>query len=428
MKVLNKHHRGAATLILVLIMSVLLVFLIAGWQSRLLLSLHRAKAMSDILILSYHAESKIYDLLAKFLGGYPGAFSFPFSTTETLADGTVLDTEGYESGNFQTLQVGAKRLFGSSKIEIIREDLSSIDKFFQDTQIVMSLDCTGSMGNRACPTCLTTRMEEQTKAVLQFLDAVESTEGHERIQLGVSVFTMKADWLYTSYDGTGNPTGTAVRPDNPLSIDEIKQAVNNGFGITGEAGSPACKKLNTYTSIGSGLSFMHDYLRSVKESDTKQVEILITDGEPNQRIPYSSCPVDVFCPGDGRYCCPSGSNCYLTGWTCPVGQGPGVCTSYARDFLRCTLADTNQSWIQEAGAGAGASHMGVRDPDTNVYTVTVMQSPPAQVLNIFESFATEHYHLSNADKLTEILGLILQEILHSLTNYRIQRVVPTPIR
>ena len=352
-------------------------------------------------------------------------------------------------------------------------------------QIILSLDCTGSMGELACPTCATTRMQEQKRAVLQFLDAVENTEGHEKVKLGISVFSMKADWLYTTYAADGTPTGTAVRPDNNLSLDQMRLAVQDGFGISGENESAACKKLNTYTSLGTGLAFMHDYLRTQEVEGVKQVEVMITDGEPNQRTPYAACPVDVFCPGDGTYCCPWGANCSLAGWRCDAGSGTSVCAPYARDFLRCTLADTNSSWGSEVlGSALGVSSeptstptpiptlrptrtptpfgwptntprptrtptpsgwptiippwlitpspiptlYGVRNPDVDVYTVTVMESPPADVLSIFQTYSTHHFNLSEADDLSEILAQILDEIIKSMISYQIRRVVPTPIR
>lgn len=469
--------KGAVSLVLVLVMSVILVFLIAGWQSRLLLSMHRTRALSDILVLSYHAESRIYDLAARFIGGFGGAFTFPFETRETLADGTELTTTGSQEGRVQSLSVLARRLFGATRLEMVREDLSTADRFFEDMEVVMSLDCTASMGEPACDTCGSTRMDEQKRAVTNFLDTLETIEGHEMVKIGISVFALRADWLYTSYAADGTPTGTAIRPNAALTLDQVRDAVRSGFGSSGEGESPACKKLLTYTSVGSGVTFMHDYLASTADEGALQIEVLVTDGEPNQRIPHPGCPVNVFCPADGNYCFPTGSNGAQTGWRCPAGSGTTTCTPYARDFLSCALADTNTTWRSEVLGSVLASHTeptstptprptfmptrtptpfgaptatprptpaisitprptatpvpalyGIRNPDVDIYTVTVLDNPPPQVLSIFQTFSTRHYNLSDADRLTEILGEILQEILNSSISYRIQRVVPTPIR
>jgi len=426
----RKNQKGAVTLILVMLMAVLIVFLIAGWQSRLLLSLHRTRALSDILLLTYHAESKIYDILARFLGGYPNAFDFPFTSDEVLPDGTKLTTTGKEEGNLKTLTVTTKRLFGTTNLEITKEETETESEFLHDTHIVMSLDCTASMGEKACPTCSTSRMDEQKKAVLNFLNELETTEGHERIKVGISVFELKSDWLYTSYAADGTPTGVAVRPDSPLSLNDIRSAVNNGFGHSGDTGSKACRKIFTYTSVGSGLAFMHDYLRTTATENLDQVEILITDGVPNQRIPYSPCPENIFCPGTPGLC---GS---VPGWSCLAGKSGSACTPYARDFLRCTLADSGTNWTGEAGAVNGVSNTGARDPEVDVYTVTVLDTPSSsgelenfnKVTSIFDTYSTEYYPLSEADKLSEKLKLILEKIITKVNRYQIKRVVPTPIR
>lgn len=482
-------------MVLVLIMSILIVFLIAGWQSRLLLSLHRSRSLSDILVLTYHTESKIYDIIAKFLGGYPNAFSWPFGPdNETLADGTVITTSGVENGRRQTLTVLARRLFGSTKMEVVREDNSDVNQFFQDMEILLSLDCTESMSNPACDGCVNTRMDEQKTAVLNFLRAVEETEGHERVKIGISVFELQARWLNTQYRTDGTPIGVDVRPDNDLSFLEMRQAVETGFTRWGHTGSPACKKVHDYTSVGSGLTFMHDYLRESKTEGVKQVEVLITDGEPNESILYVTesgpkCYPVVFCPHNIDYCCGGGPLCGdlgWYGWCSDAYVNDENCAIMGRDFLRCALADTNTEWTSEwenrfvlqasyepsstpmpsptlrptrtpTPFGAPSSTprptrtptpvgwisptseptntphptpaiRGVRDPDVDVYTVTVMESPPPNVMSIFQTYSTHHFNLNEASGLNAILGQILQEIIQSLTSYQIRRVVPTPIR
>jgi len=424
--------KGAATILMVFLVTLMGAFVFIGWQSRLLLLVHRNQSLSDILRATYDSESEIFDIVAKFLGNYPAAFNFPFSTSKTLADGTLLETTGTHVGNTQTIDVTGKRTFATNKMQISRVISETSEAAKSD--IVLVLDCTGSMGEKACASCSTTRMEEQEKAVLGFLDDLEATPGNENIKLGISVFTLNADWLYTSYTGSGDPSGVAVKPDSGLSIAEMRQAVTSGFSYGGEQGSPACKHLLTYTSIGSGVSFAHDYLRTTASSGNKQIEVVISDGEPNQRIPVSSgCPLNIFCPGDGNYCCPSGSLCNKTkplsadgnGWSCPAGSGTSRCEPYARDFLRCVMADSNTDWVPEKYTGP--TPKGVRDPNVDVYAVTVLDNPPASVTQIFSTYATKYYNSADADDLSEILEDIFEEII-TLSTITIKRVVPTPVR
>jgi len=419
-----------AALLIVFMASILAVFVTSAWQAQFLYSLKRGKAMSEVLTLGYHAESRLYDVIARFLGGYSDAFTFPINTEETLSDGTKLVTTGAESGDTQTLTVTSKRQFATTKVQLTKVTTTEATTITKPTEIMLSLDCTGSMGSSACSSCSTTRMDEQKKAVNNFLDAVAANPGADKIKVGLSVFAMSGNWLYTSYTPAGVPNGTAIKPDSGLTIAQMKQAVTTNFGSSGEGASLACRSVQTYTSVGTGLGFMHDYRKTVA-SGTDRNEVLISDGEPNQRIPYPGCPVNIFCPGDSDYCCPSGPRCAQTvplssdgtGWTCPVGSGPGVCTPHARDFLRCVLATTDRAWVPERAPGP--YQQGVRDPEVDAYVVTVLDHPPAAVTSIMNSFATKYYNSASASDLTTILQDIFQEILTSSTTYTFGKVTPT---
>ena len=84
------NHKGAVSIILVAVVTMLAVFLLAGWQSRILLSVLRQEVLSDMLKVGYNSESEIYDIVARFVGDYPEAFSFDFDTQRTLDDGTKM--------------------------------------------------------------------------------------------------------------------------------------------------------------------------------------------------------------------------------------------------------------------------------------------------------------------------------------------------
>lgn len=428
------NKRGVVTLLMVFVVSVLAVFITSVWQIRYLYSLNRGKTLSEALTLGYHAEFRLYDVIARFLGGYSTAFVFPFNTTETLSDGSVLTMQGDEVGSEQVLIITSKKQFASTKMQMRRVVSEAATGVSKPTEIMLSLDCTSSMGDHACDGCSSTRMDEQKKAVNNFLDLVRTSPAADEIKVGISVFAMNGEWLYTSYSSDGTPTGTPITPDSELTVDQIKQAVTTNFGHTGEGGSLACRKVNRFTSVGTGLAFMHDYFKTVTE-DKNMIEVLITDGEPNERIPYTGCPQNNFCPGDEVYCCPGGSMCYITqpwtadgsGWTCPYGAGSwesGPCLPHARDFLRCALATTESPWTSEVNS---AVYPGVRDPEVDAYMVTVLDTPPENVTSILETFATRYYNSASASDLSAILSDIFGEILTSTTHYSFSKVTPTPV-
>ncbi len=351
------NRSGITTILVVFLLAMISMFVVVTWQTRLLLGVRRNQSVSDVLGATYRAESEINDIIARFVN-FPN-YVPPYGLSEMwLGNGRRLTINGSSEADVQSLLVSAEWPNAETKIELSRQVVANNEAIVNDAEIVFSLDCTESMGEAACPGCDQTRMEKLKQAVMLFLDTLAGKVGHEKVRVGISVFALKSDWLYTAYDGAGNPLAgsLAVSPENALTIPEIKAAVENGFRDGGSRGdiavtaSPACIKMLSYTSIGTGLAFVHDYLRPRKEFGKKQIEILVTDGLPNQRTPYANCPQSVFCPGDGSFC-PGGSSRLLLGenWNCPVGSGTASCEPHARDFLRCTLASSNSTWYPEAG-------------------------------------------------------------------------------
>ncbi|HBC72664.1 MAG: hypothetical protein UX91_C0005G0042 [Candidatus Amesbacteria bacterium GW2011_GWB1_47_19] len=428
-----RNTNGVAVMMLVLVVSMIAAFMAIAWQSRILLGVYRNKALSDIIAVSYHGESKANDILGKFLGDYPGAFTYNFETPwEDLGDGTQLKVEGKLIDNKETLNITAKRTYASTQYQVTRET-ETFSAEASDAEIVFSLDCTGSMAAAACadtnicnyqppgsPFYAITRMDKLKEALIVFLDKLEALPGHEKIKIGLSVFTLKSDWMYTSYAADGTPTGQAIKPDNAISSDipAIKSAVNNFLGRSGEEHSMACKKILTFTNVGGGLIFAHDYLKTRKPLGKKQIEILVTDGWSNQRTPHAGCSQNIFCPGDAIYC--SGY-----GYTCPVPL-PN-CQMHGWEFTACALASTQQQW-QPISFASDPWPVGVRDPEVDMYTVGVYSDPPNYINSAFTNFSNKYFQNDEAFQLPVILSDIFDEILESFTVINVQRLVPSPIR
>lgn len=398
------NKRGVAALMMVFLASMLAVFVTSAWQAQFLYSLRRGKAMSEVLTIGYQAESKLYDIIARFLGGYPNAFAFPYNPPdENLADGTRLTTVGTEVGDTQTLTVTAKRQFATTKVELKKVTKVEPKKSAKPTEIVLSLDCTTSMQTKACNFCSTTRMGEQKKAVYAFLDLVNQKNielGEERIKVGISVFAKRASWLKNEYDGTG----IDITPNSGLSTEQMKVAVNKHMNESFRVNElvprgAACDSVEDTTSIGSGLVFMHKYFENVTDPKISKIELLISDGEPNMRILYPACPISYSCGG--------------------------LCEERARDFLSCTLATTEQTWDPEV-TGVPPNPLGVRDPKVEAYMVTVLDPPNTEVRDIAQSFIGDKYRQNtDATALTDILKGIFEEISKTVVTYTFGKVTPT---
>ncbi|KKU97462.1 MAG: hypothetical protein UY28_C0020G0006 [Candidatus Amesbacteria bacterium GW2011_GWB1_48_13] len=445
---LNKMRTGIATLLTVFLVSVIAVFMITAWQARLLLSVHRNRTDSDFIAASYNAQSEVNDTVAKFLGGYPNAFTYPFSVVnKVLPDGTILNITGEKdtTTGIETITISTKREYASSRIVISKGGETSEEVQVKDSQILFALDCTGSMGAAACsdPSCSEiqpdtwpkiTRMDKMKEAVDAFLEKLGETPGNEKVKVGISLYNLIGNWLYTQYQPDGTPIGNPINPDNTWTIEEMRLAVKNGFGRSGGQESPACKNVLSWTNVGGGLDFMHKYFNNNNPPGIKQIEIIITDGIPNERTPNPKCGQYIFCPVEGAFCCPSGTKCNMTkplsddgqGWTCPQGSGENTCEKHGMEYLACNLADTNTAWIPLTFTQS-PNPKGVRDPEVDLYSVTVLDKVPfPYVVNSFQDFSTKYYNSNEAKNLPEILNDIFNTIMTSILTIEIKRVVPTP--
>ncbi len=416
------NTKGAALLIYLLIMALFIGVLMIATYSRLLLAVKRGQSTTDSLVSNYSAESEINDLLARLSGEY---FSSPFSLNTTKQIGsTTFNITGTEQDGTQMLSVTADRAFASTKI-IAERRLESI-KDVNSVDIVLSLDCTGSMDAGAnCTNCNSkpTRFNALEDAAVNFVDNLSNLPNSDKFHLGVSVFGADARWL--------SHLGQPVTPSSGLTFSQIKEAIQNGFGDTRNT-SPACTGVMDLTSIGSAFAFSHDYFAANKPPQTKQVEIVITDGEPNSRIPYAACSPSVFCPGfpkdtqGNNYC---ESNAY--NWTCTQYDSYkddfeadgfnqtayNLCAPQGLDFLRCTIADT----ATQIPSGKGA-----RNPDVDAYAVTILSQPPADVVSVFNSYlsANNYFNASRASQLKNLLNTILNEIVTDRETISIKKDIP----
>ena len=421
------NNTGAVTLIFVMLMALLITVMLTATQSRLILSLRRSQSASDVLLASYEAESEANDVMAKLVGGYlPTA---DMNETKVVGD-TSFEITGEDQGETQIINVTATRDFAVGKVEAVRK-IQSIKKV-NDVEIILSLDCTGSMDAGAnCDFCndKPTRFDSQEEAAIDFIDKISDLEDKDKFKLGVSVFGIDAKWL--TYGGID------VTPESGFSFDEIKSAIEGGFSTT-RINSPACSGVMDATSIGSAYSFSHNYFAGTKAEDKKQIEIVISDGVPNSRVPEAGCDPNAFCPafpispdGGTNYC---ENNEYS--WSCyqydKYKDGPydsdnfnekafNICKPLGENFLRCSIA-ASDTFVPELGKE------GIRDPEVDAYAVTIFSNPPGNVVSIFRNFATPngYFNASRANQLKNILNTILNEILKERSTIIVRRVIPIP--
>lgn len=390
-----KINQGAVTLIYMSLITLISVLLLTIGYSRFMLALKRSEAFYDSIQTSYRAESEINNFLAQLIGGYLTSDNFPISEEMTFGD-TRVSIDAWIEDNSQIIDVTASRFFAVNKIRAVRQAESAGS--LNSAEMILTLDCTGSMGSSSGSGEGTSRLQEQTKAVLGFIDNLADSDYAENARVGVAVFGRNANWLTDS-------SGHQVRPDAGMSIAEVRQAVVDGF--TNPSGSAQLSRsrdqsictslVDDGTNIGAGINIMNTYFENnpLEEEDIKLVEILISDGEPNSYISENRClskPGCTICSGSAAYD--------------PL------------NYLKCTLSDWDTEWM--------SGRIGMRDPEIDAYVVTVFRSPPAGVVSAIETYSTQYYNAAYAHQLSEILEDIFENIQQSFARTTISRIIPTP--
>ena len=374
--------RGVSTLLAVFMVMFVGIFLVAVMQSRFLLAVYRSVSGADRVIAGYKSESVVYDIIAKFLGGYPQAFTFPFSTTETLNDGTVLSVDGILDGGGQRLLVVANREYALTRLEMSR-GVRETQQQEVEAQVVLALDCSARMDEKADPTCVSgcnKRIVEEKNGTLQFINSIISRPINARFKLGVAVFRVNAGWLI-------EPT---------YDMDAVKVAVHSGLRQN-TVSSPACQGLLGEVgevSMGSGLAFSLESLKTLAGEGVAQAVVLVSGDHTNSRMPYDACPPSVLCVG-------------------------ADCRPAALGMLKCTAADSADS--------KNTGYRGVRDQKVSLYAVGMGGGTETEEEAMLRLYANKYFHTANATVLPRLMEEIFGVEVNRVATMKIRKVVPAII-
>lgn len=408
----NEHRvSGGATLLYISLITIIAVLILTASYSRLLLAIKRTGSLADNLIASYTAESEVNNIIALVLSGqFSLGNNFSF---DRMIGGTRVRAQGVQTNETtQTITVTASRSFAVSRLLATRTLATTTAS--ADTDMVLSLDCTGSMEDNdplddaSAPTLF----DRQREAALNFVDLLISEHAQNPSQdfrLGLIAFKINAQWVVT-------PT---------TNLTQVRNIIASQFGSTlGE--SEACDGLIENTSIGSAFLLAHEYFESVPATRAK-VEVTISDGRINSHPPSEECGYQYLCPYDnerceensGYQCQTNGSGQYLTGRYYDSHNLPNRCAAEGRDFVRCVLATPGDPVPDGA-------HAGIRDPNVDAYMVTIFRdyNQIGAEEQIFRDYATGYYNTTRGEELTPILEDIFNIITTGTSRIIIQRIIP----
>jgi hypothetical protein len=391
-------EKGAALLLYVALISIIMMLLMVSTQSVLSLSLRRNLASTDNLLAGYQAESEVNNFLAKLIAGYITTSDLSSGVTLDKVDaGTTLHIEASSNimGNkeIQTVTATARRSSAVNVIMGIREIVATENS--PDVEIALILDCTSSMNDHADPahSQLGSRFKQQRIAATEsFIDGIKSLPKNNNYHLGLGIFGLNSKWVDTSWVTGKSPV--ILSPDNTLTLSEIRDIVEKG--ITDKRGDGICTHVNDYTNIGAGYKLANDYF-ATHTGNSKKIIVLITDGEPNSREADNiSCPPSIYC----------------------VSAGP-MCVAESQAYMRCQLADSN-TFIPESG------YYGRRDPSIDSYGITIYSNVSSEVQEIFRKYGAVngYFNTGNATELPALLDKVLNIIIEKNSSYSLQRVIP----
>ncbi len=436
----SQSNRGIISLTVVIFMMVIMVLILALLQSRILLGIQRTKGAADSILSTYNAESEIYDTLARFQKGAPIANK----PEETLNDGTKLRVDTENLANEQEITITAKLPYATTKLTMSRASSSTTS--FNGVDLVLSLDCTGSMSSCADPEvaaqhpfdnnyCLnssnpaeTTRFQELRKATVAFLEGLKGIT-EVPVRVGISVFSGDSDWARTSA-GTSQP-GVEIRPDNNLSIDDLIKTINTDFNAKKPSSSTGgCKVIpEEGTSHASSLQFMQNYLTTSKLTTIKQVEVMVTDGLPTTAIPAPMCgnEYQYFIPTHTTIRCDSGVPFIphldpFSFWRCEqngTGYTVGTVGNVPTELTACMITGNDRTW--------GDNRTGQRDPNLDAYVIITSKQDDNDPFKLImtKQPGVFYYDTDNAQDLTTILkNDVIKNITKTVNEFKIRRVAP----
>lgn len=382
--------KGVATIIIVIMVSIVALFVLLTWESRLLLSVYRHRSLSDILAANYAAESEMFDVVSKYFN-YPN-FDVTSDYEKVFGLNNVVRVTQTGDENTRTLLIKGSWPFAQADLQLTRTKTISSSLGLDRVEIVMGIDCSSSMNEKADSGCqyssgtCAKRIEKIQDALITFMDEIEKVPVADRDKYYVGFLPFKRNAAWSTFNGTTlYPTNNHVLLDQFLQADDwkdvhttemCKDAALNSTSGSGE------------TNLGTAALKANEYF--TPQPKVKQAFILFTDGLPNTALADARC--------HSSYC--SSNN---------------GCLTESIDYMKCGLAPTDFIWK--------SNYPGTRLPEVDVYAVTVAEhgtdsagkSAFARVMEVFRdpNYVKKYFDNDDANELPNIFRDIFKSIQES---------------
>ncbi len=410
--------KGISTLITVFLVSMVSLLVIVGWQSRLILAVQRQQSLSDLLTVNYKAESEVYDYISRIINyGYMPSDG----SSEVAVDGLrklLFDVK--TAGAVQTIDVSATWPYASTKLRLSRITSTSSTPAFEKAEILLGLDCSSSMGEFANASQPTEgkRIRALQKALQSFLKNVDDLPDRDKFYIGLIPFRMSANWAfgYTQPENKAAELFNYVKDSSFGGTDWTEMDKSNLCKTNGIENCPlGAGNCYAATNLGSAGILASTYFKDhpVDTSKVLRTYVVFTDGFPNTSNNDSSC----------------------SAFACSRPENTGFCQDTAINYLKCGLAKNGTDWTD----AIGASKPGRMPGDVKKYSVTVAGEPGCITCNeksafietnkVFNStqYVDKSFANSNANQLANIFDDIFNIIVTNAEQFKIRKVIPTPL-
>ncbi len=344
-----RNTKGIVSFVVVVMVSVVMIFLLLAWESRLLLAINRKQSFYDLTNASYRAEFETVDVVTKMLF-YPSYT--PGTYSQNIGAGKTLDVNTTATPGGTLITFLAKWPYASNNMKVESELISGSLEKFNKVEFIVGFDCSPSMNDPVSPSDSTHRITRAQQAFVSLVTNITNLDqtSKDKYYLGIIATRRAADW--TQY-----PTNDHQTTLNKLTA-QTWYTQDDAWICDSPNLLPPVAQNGAGTNLGAP-GMVADGYYSVSPM-VKKIFVLITDGLPNTALTNANCGTS----------------------DCSLDENNGGCSNQALNYLACSLAPQTYQWSPGTWQiNQGSARFGQKPDEVDSYAVLMAPRPEDYVPN-----------------------------------------------